>query len=447
MTSLRQVIETFVFKGNVCILIPYLAFIHVTIVVFSHFVVIILPPFSILPNIQENLLIVAGGGGGTRGRDDGDYNGSDASLEVDGMDGLGLESAKGGRNGEAGEDADLAKFTGPPWGYGGAGALKNASTADSFLSGGKGGRNGGFGGGGSAGSWGGGGGGGYSGGGGGRGGGGGGSFVRNGATDVEKQVGNEGDGCIVVEVADPSYPLGSHTGSSGYLTPDTRALHSYPSTASSTGSNGSAGSKFVSQSSTLSSRASSDDILTDFSDKPRPMQPIIESRPLTDQTADATPLTFQVSDSVTQSPAEFISEIINSNSISTLTNPPETLTPVQEIFERVLQQPLEGADFVHSNEQPRGEEIVANYQQGAQPQGQYAQPQGQSSQPSIRYTEPVYTPSTLHSSNSVPVTMNQMMPYPPASVIFGQSGPPPDLNSRTDFHVLSNSSTQHPSQP
>ncbi len=324
----------------------------------------------------------------------------------------------------------MAEYTGPCWGFGGAGALKNASTADSFLSGGKGGRNGGFGGGGSAGSWGGGGGGGYSGGGGGRGGGGGGSFVRGDATDVEKQVGNESDGCIVVEVADPPYPLGVHTGSSGYLTADNRALHSYPSTASSTGSTGSAGSKFVSQSSTLSSRASNDDIRTDFSDlttKPRPMQPIIESRPSTDQTADGTPLTFQVSDDGTQSSVKFIAEYINSH--VSPTNPPETLTPVQEIFERVLQSQEES----HSNDtlqpaQPRVKELVANY--AAPPLMQ--QPL---SQASIRYTD---TPPALHPSNSVPVTMEQI-PYPPASVIFSQ---PPDLNSRTDFPRLSNSSTQ-----
>ena len=269
--------------------------------------------------------------------------------------------------------------------------------------------------------------------------------MRGDATDVEKQVGNESDGCIVVEVADPPYPLGVHTGSSGYLTADNRALHSYPSTASSTGSTGSAGSKFVSQSSTLSSRASSDDILTDFSDlttKPRPMQPIIESRPSTDQTADGTPLTFQVSDVGTQSSVKFIAEYINSQShVSpslTSTNPTETLTPVQEVFERVLKSQEEHfADSVHSNDtlqpaQPRVRELVANYT--------YAPPlmQQPSSQAPGQYTEPMYTPPTLHPSNSVPVMMDQT-PYPPASVIFSQ---PPDLNSRTDFPRLSNSSTQ-----
>ena len=154
---------------------------------------------------RENLLIVAGEGGGTRGCDESDYDGANASLEPNGTDGLGREHGKGGIDGGPGEDAGLH---GPCWGYGGAGALvdSNSGMSMSFVNGGNGGRNGGFGGGGAVGSWGGGGGGGFSGGGGGRGGGGGGSYVRSDATLVEKKVGNEGAGSIQIDRTEPPYP-------------------------------------------------------------------------------------------------------------------------------------------------------------------------------------------------------------------------------------------------
>ena len=143
--------------------------------------------------VKENLLIVAGGGGGTHGFDE---NGCDASLETWGTDGCGHEYGKGGRDGGPGEDA--SKDVGLCWGYGGAGFLENSSTARSFFNGGAGGQFGGFGGGGKAGQYGGGGGGGYSGGGGGRGGGGGGSYVRADGIDVEKQIGNTSHGNVCI---------------------------------------------------------------------------------------------------------------------------------------------------------------------------------------------------------------------------------------------------------
>ena len=154
--------------------------------------------------VKEYLLIAAGGGGGTRGLDEQDENGCDASLETWGTDGCGHEHGKGGRDGGPGEDAD--KFIGPCWGYGGAGFMENSSTAHGFFNGGAGGQFGGFGGGGAAGRYGGGGGGGYSGGGGGRGGGGGGSYVRGDGVDVEKQVGNDGHGSIRIKQVPPPYP-------------------------------------------------------------------------------------------------------------------------------------------------------------------------------------------------------------------------------------------------
>ena len=155
---------------------------------------------------KDNLLIAAGGGGGTRGFDDRDENGCDASLEPSGTDGRGHEHGKGGVDGGPGEDANSSNFVGPCWGYGGAGFLQNASSARSFLSGGDAGQYGGFGGGGAVGVYGGGGGGGYSGGGGGRGGGGGGSYVREDGIDVEKKIGNEGHGSVLIEKVAPPYP-------------------------------------------------------------------------------------------------------------------------------------------------------------------------------------------------------------------------------------------------
>lgn len=158
---------------------------------------------------KENLLIAAGGGGGTRGLDDQDLNGDDASLETWGTDGRGHEHGLGGKDGAPGEDAN--KFQGPCWGYGGAGYLQNSSTARGFLNGGTGGSNGGFGGGGAVGMYGGGGGGGYSGGGGGRGGGGGGSYVRNDGIDVEKMIGCESHGMVCIDKVSPPYPRNNHS--------------------------------------------------------------------------------------------------------------------------------------------------------------------------------------------------------------------------------------------
>ena len=155
---------------------------------------------------HDNLLIAAGGGGGTRGVDESDFDGCDASLEPNGTDGRGGEHGKGGVNSNAGEDAHPDDYQ-PCWGFGGAGFLQDSSTASSFLKGGHGGQCGGFGGGGAIGQYGGGGGGGYSGGGGGRGGGGGGSFVRNDGIDVTKAIGNENNGSVMVEKAPhPPYP-------------------------------------------------------------------------------------------------------------------------------------------------------------------------------------------------------------------------------------------------
>ena len=156
---------------------------------------------------KENLLIAAGGGGGTRGFDDRDEDGCDASLDPSGTDGRGHEHGKGGVDGGPGEDANSSTFIGPCWGYGGAGFLQNSSSARSFSNGGDGGQYGGFGGGGAVGVYGGGGGGGYSGGGGGRGGGGGGSYVRDDGIDVEKKIGNEGHGSVTIEKVSPPYPI------------------------------------------------------------------------------------------------------------------------------------------------------------------------------------------------------------------------------------------------
>ena len=152
---------------------------------------------------QSNLLIAAGGGGGTRGLEERDEDGCDANLETWGTDGVGKEHGKGGTGGTPGEDANSDGFSGPCWGYGGAGFMQNSSSARSFFEGGMGGQYGGFGGGGAVGLYGGGGGGGYSGGGGGRGGGGGGSYVRDDALNVRRVVGNESHGEVEIKVVDP----------------------------------------------------------------------------------------------------------------------------------------------------------------------------------------------------------------------------------------------------
>ena len=173
-----------------------------------------------------NLLLVAGGGGGARGICGG--GGCDASLETVGTSGRG--GGKGGQDGGPGED--VVQSDGG-CGFGGAGVKKKSTTALSFLEGGEGGQCGGFGGGGAAhfyavspkegtldpkyclvvGSGGGGGysgvggGGGYSGGGGG--GGGGGSFVRDDGTNVEKRVGHNDNGSIVIEKCGVDHPAGA----------------------------------------------------------------------------------------------------------------------------------------------------------------------------------------------------------------------------------------------
>ena len=152
---------------------------------------------------QSNLLVAAGGGGGTRGLEERDEDGCDANLEMWGTDGLGKEHGKGGIGGGPGEDANSDGFTGPCWGYGGAGFMQNSSSARSFFEGGMGGQYGGFGGGGAVGLYGGGGGGGYSGGGGGRGGGGGGSYIREDALNIRKVVGNESHGEVEIKMVDP----------------------------------------------------------------------------------------------------------------------------------------------------------------------------------------------------------------------------------------------------
>lgn len=152
---------------------------------------------------QKNLLIAAGGGGGTRGLEERDEDGRDANLETWGLDGVGKEHGKGGVGGGPGEDANSDGFSGPCWGYGGAGFVQNSSSARSFFEGGTGGQYGGFGGGGAVGLYGGGGGGGYSGGGGGRGGGGGGSYIREDASDVKKILGNESHGEVEIKVVPP----------------------------------------------------------------------------------------------------------------------------------------------------------------------------------------------------------------------------------------------------
>jgi len=144
----------------------------------------------------EGLLVVAGGGGGTRGYDDQDCDGCDASLEPHGTSSGTIHCAEGGINGGPGKDAN---FLGPSWGFGGAGFQHSSSTAKSFVEGGDSGECGGFGGGGSVGLYGGGGGGGFSGGGGGRGGGGGGSYIRSDGENVAKTIGSSGHGSVEIE--------------------------------------------------------------------------------------------------------------------------------------------------------------------------------------------------------------------------------------------------------
>lgn len=159
--------------------------------------------FVLLSNLGEckieNLLIAAGGGGGTRGYDDQDEDGCDASLERFGTDGRGNEHGDGGKEGLPGSDANYTWFQGPCWGHGAAGFLKSSKSAKCYAEGLEAGQCGGYGGGGGVGLYGGGGGGGFSGGGGGRGGGGGGSYVKKTGGHVTKKVGNDGDGYVRIE--------------------------------------------------------------------------------------------------------------------------------------------------------------------------------------------------------------------------------------------------------
>lgn len=151
----------------------------------------------------DNILIVAGGGGGTRGYDDEDQDGDDASLETYGTNGRGKEHGLGGKEGLPGMDADLSYFQGPCWGYGGAGFSKSSRTAKCYVEGLEGGQCGGYGGGGGVGMLGGGGGGGFSGGGGGRGGGGGGSFINKMAVDVSKTISDDDHGYVLIRRVSP----------------------------------------------------------------------------------------------------------------------------------------------------------------------------------------------------------------------------------------------------
>ena len=147
-------------------------------------------------NKRSDCLVVAGGGGGTRGHDMEDYDGKDANVETEsGFDGIGAQWAAGGATGGAGKDAI---FSGPCWGYGGAGVFTASTKSKSFLHGGEPGEGGGFGGGGAVGVYGGGGGGGYSGGGGGRGGGGGGSYIREDGIDKKRTLGNDDHGSVTI---------------------------------------------------------------------------------------------------------------------------------------------------------------------------------------------------------------------------------------------------------
>lgn len=93
-------------------------------------------------NGRQDLLIAAGGGGGTRGYDDQDVDGMDASLDHNGSSGTGDQWAGGGNSGRAGKDA---MQNGSCWGFGGAGHYENSTSAQSFVAGGMGGDGGGFG--------------------------------------------------------------------------------------------------------------------------------------------------------------------------------------------------------------------------------------------------------------------------------------------------------------
>lgn len=118
---------------------------------------------------EETLLLAAGGGGGTRGYDEQDLDGCDASLEPNGSNGRGVQHGKGGASGAPGEDANSPEFVGPCWGYGGAGYMQSSSTAKSVSQG---------------------------------------SFVRADGMDAAKKVGNEDHGSVTVERVSMS-PFGS----------------------------------------------------------------------------------------------------------------------------------------------------------------------------------------------------------------------------------------------
>ena len=172
----------------------------------------------------QGILLVAGGGGGTRGADNEDADGCDASLQPHGTMANATNCADGGIDGAPGNDA---MFTGPAWGHGGAGWGKSSTTAKSFVEGGDGGECGGFGGGGGVGMYGGGGGGGFSGGGGGRGGGGGGSYVRADGDNVTREIGHMDHG----EVRIVKLPIS--TNSSANNSKEIKLLLSHTSSSSS----------------------------------------------------------------------------------------------------------------------------------------------------------------------------------------------------------------------
>lgn len=270
--------------------------------------------FIVLNEIsQKNLLIAAGGGGGTRGLEERDEDGRDANLETWGLDGVGKEHGKGGIDGGPGEDANSDGFSGPCWGYGGAGFMQNSSSARSFFEGGTGGQYGGFGGGGAVGLYGGGGGGGYSGGGGGRGGGGGGSYVREDAIDVKKILGNESHGEVEIKVVpSPQEVLG---GGETYL--NTNAA---PCSVS----------NFDGE---VSSQASSESYASAQSIPPVSLRQLLPTQPVTGNDPPLHPYTSQFSKSSTSSNSSGSSSIWGPANLQSLTDSP--LLPVPETIVEV----------------------------------------------------------------------------------------------------------------
>ena len=395
---------------------------------------------------RENLLIVAGGGGGTRGCDESDFDGANASLEPNGTDGLGREHGKGGVDGGPGEDANLPDFRGPCWGYGGAGALvdSNSGMSMSFVNGGNGGRNGGFGGGGAVGSWGGGGGGGFSGGGGGRGGGGGGSYVRSDATLVEKKVGNEGAGSIQIDKAKLPYPPESNprnsgplstaaetgafvdigvlgaiesakefdrtaSSTTGYGTTESRSLKSFSSTASSTDS------RFTTQS-RLSSQDSGVDIIQNVIASAT-YSSSIQEYPVEEEAATCG--LADVLENKNRSATHSQSSSSKASSGEIVTNAPGYTSPgstgqLTNTQVPVDTRPLDPSSK-HSGEYRTVQDHVATYPIQHQP----AVPPQQ--QP-IHQTDSVVPPSAAAGFHMVKSEHSMPTSYPPASAVF--SNPP-----------------------